>query len=81
MFRFLPLINSSVTIGLNFLLLIISSNTINTSCSLSGMYPHKYHSYHLSVKALELLRFSKPTSLRLLINNLYFASYGSLVYK
>ena len=42
MLRFLPLINSLVTIGLSFLLLlistIISSKTINTLCFLPRLY-------------------------------------------
>ena len=42
LFSFLPLINSSVTIGLSFLLTIISaimsSKAINTLCSFLGLY-------------------------------------------
>ena len=62
MFNFMPLINNSVTIGLSFLLLIISaiiwSNTINTFLLLLLLfyldsilqYFCKHLAYHLSIK-------------------------------
>ena len=69
MFSFLPLINSSVTIGLSFLLLnisaIISSKTINFLHLLFGLYFSmflwiSFISFEYSIKALKLLKCFKP---------------------
>ena len=55
-FIFAPLINNSVNIGLDFLLLsitaIILSNTMEILCFLFGLqYFHKYHSYYLDIQS------------------------------
>ena len=63
--QFVPIINNSVTIGLNFLLInisgIISSKTINISRFLFGFYSSirlqiSYISFEHSIKALESLK-------------------------
>ena len=57
MFSFLPLINNSVTVGLSFLLLIISaigsSSTINTLHFLLGLYSSIFYenpAYYLNIE-------------------------------
>ena len=80
MFNFLPLINSSVTVELSFLLLrisaIMSSNTINIFCFLSGLYSSTFFSYivWLFNKAFGSLKCLEPVLSHVLINNWYFAS-------
>ena len=90
MFSFFPPINSSVTIGLSFLLLsisaIISSNTTNIPQFLFGLYSSislKILSISLeySIKAFESFKYFKHVVSLLLIGNRYFASNGSFAYK
>ena len=84
------MINNSVTIGLSFLLLsisaIISSKTINILHFLFGLYYSmflqiSFISFEYSIKALESLKCFKPVLSLFLIENWYFASYGSLACK
>ena len=86
-FNFLPLINTSVAIGLKFLLrslsAIMPSNTINSFCFLFGLYSSIFlqmspMSFEYSIKAFESLKYFKPVLSLLLISDWYFALYGSL---
>ena len=87
MFNFISLINISVTIGVSFLLLrkspIVSSNTINILRSLFGFYPYfrKYYPFESSDKSFQIFNCFEPAPLSFLVNNQYFASYGSSAYK
>ena len=89
MLRFLPLINSLVTIGLSFLLIISaikSSKTFNNllsfmDCILQHLYKHL--AYHSSFR-LKLLYHHSDLSLlfsRSLIKNWYFTWYESFAYR
>ena len=89
MFSFLPMINISVTIGLSFLLLtistIISLKVINISrfyLDCIFQYFCKYHPYHISfeylIKDLESFNCFKPVLPGFIIENWYFDLYGPL---
>ena len=78
MFNFLPRINNSVTIGLNYFLLsisaIISSKTINYLCFLFELYSSIFLSissisFEYSIKTLESFKCFKLALSRLSIKN------------
>ena len=92
MFSFVPLINNYVTIGL--IVLLLSRSTIILSIQSTFCATHQYFHFLLVIfinifiniiHIIQLFNISleslKPTFSRLLINNWYFASYGSLGYK
>ena len=89
MFSFFPLMNNSVPIGLSFLLLSISAiplwNTINVFRFLFGLYCLVFVMlsiwFEYVIKTFESFKNFKPGLSLLLINNWYFASYGSFGYK
>ena len=88
MFRFLLLINNSVTVGLTFLLgsisTIVTSYTNNIFHFLFVFFTIFINSIHIIQVlniASELLKSLMPAPSSSLIKNWYFASYGSLIYK
>ena len=83
MFNFLPLINNSVTTGLDFLLLMISAIISSKAINVLRFFTYIVFliSSECSKKALGSLKGFNPLLSLLLIKNWYFASYGSFAYK
>ena len=90
MFSFLSLIKNSLTIGLRFSLMIISSiissKTINILLFLFGLYSPIFLwissvSFEYSIKAFESFKYFNPVLSLLLISNWHFALYRSFAYK
>ena len=86
MVNFLPLINSSVTPGLEFLLLIISaiisSNTTDIFCTLHGFSFHRYPIHYSNIQCKPLNFYCAQDQISsFLIRYWYFDLSWSLTYK
>ena len=89
MFSFLPLTNSSITVELNSLLVIISNHVIKDHkyfvifswIVLLNIFINILQIICVFNKRYRIIKISKSTFFCFLIKNLYFALYGSFLYR